>query len=253
MKRKKSAVPAKQGSQSAILEVIRKRQSRIHRVIGNGQSFAGGGGQSMPSIVLGSNRARAVTGPVRSHRAVFLDRDGTIVYDRPGHYLTRLADLKLYRDTKPALRTLRDSGFLLIVVTNQSGIARGYLTRGMAEKINSRLKKILFRAGAPLDGIYYCPHAPKEKCNCRKPAPGLILKAARMHAIDLRRSFVMGDKLSDIRLGRRMGIKTVLLLTGHGKSQLARYKKNLKPDYTARGILQGARWIVKQQQIAYSK
>lgn len=189
---------------------------------------------------------------MRSHRAVFLDRDGTIVHDRPGYYLTYPAALRLYKDTKPALRMLRDSGFSLIVVTNQSGIARGYLTRETAEKINSRLKKILLSAGAPLDGIYYCPHAPDQKCGCRKPSPGLVLKGARRHSIDLRRSFVMGDKLSDIRLGRRMGIKTVFLLTGHGKSQASRHKKILKPDYTARGILQGARWIIKQQRIADS-
>lgn len=182
----------------------------------------------------------------RKKAAVFLDRDGTIVYDRPGHYLTRLSALRRYKDAKPALRMLQDSGFSLIVVTNQSGIARGYLTRETAEKINNRLEKNLLRLGISLDGIYYCPHAPEEKCSCRKPSPGLILKAARRHSIDLRRSFVMGDKLSDIRLGRRMGMRTVLLLTGHGRSQASRYKKILKPDYTARGILQGARWIVKQ-------
>ncbi len=177
--------------------------------------------------------------------AVFLDRDGTLSRDRDGRYVTRPGMLKIYKNTPKALAILKSKGLRLIVVTNQSAIARGYMTKKTALSINKRLAEELKKHGARLDGIYFCPHGPDENCACRKPASGMILKAAAEHKIDLKKSYIIGDKLSDIKAGKAAGVKTVFVLTGHGKSRLKEVLSKAAPDYTAKDILSAAKWIIK--------
>ncbi|OIO09989.1 MAG: hypothetical protein AUJ52_05510 [Elusimicrobia bacterium CG1_02_63_36] len=183
-------------------------------------------------------------------RVVFLDRDGTLIHDRPGHYLTRPESLRLYRDTPAALKLLRAAGFRLVVVSNQSGLGRGYLTRAVLDRIHARLKRELTARGAKLDGIYFCPHRPDEGCRCRKPNPSLAKRAARDLGLTLEGAAVVGDKKADVDLGRALGAATVLLQTGHGRDQRARYGRKIRPTHEARGLLQAARWIVKHLALA---
>ncbi|OGS14907.1 MAG: hypothetical protein A2234_10815 [Elusimicrobia bacterium RIFOXYA2_FULL_58_8] len=170
--------------------------------------------------------------------AAFLDRDGTLNQNRHGAYITRPEQLKLYARVPAALKLLSKKGYRLIVITNQSGIARGYMTAAAAKAINLKLVKDLRGKGIKLDGIYFCPHAPADKCACRKPAPGLLKEAAADRPIDLRRSFVAGDKACDLRLARRAGLKGYLVLTGNGREAPAATRKHGFSDLLAlaRGV-----------------
>lgn len=164
----------------------------------------------------GSRRAASHNMP-----AAFLDRDGTLNKNRHGVYITRPEQLKLYARVPAALKLLKKKGYRLIVVTNQSGIARGYLSAAASRAINLKFVQILRSLGVTLDAIYFCPHAPAEHCACRKPAPGLIKEAASALAIDMRRSFTVGDKPCDLHLARRAGLKGYLVLTGNGRTSAA--------------------------------
>lgn len=177
---------------------------------------------------------------------VFLDRDGTLIHDRPGYYLARPEEVRLYRGVPEALRLLRRAGYALVVVSNQSGLARGVLDETMLERVHARLKSLLRRGGARLDGIYYCPHHPDDGCRCRKPQPTLARRAARDLSLDLEGSFVVGDKRADVDLGRRLGATTIHLLTGHGRHQRRSHGAGLRPDRTCRTLLEAARWILKR-------
>ena len=146
---------------------------------------------------------------------VFLDRDGTIIVQKP--YLDDPAGVELLDGAAAALRRLHDAGFGLAVVSNQSGIARGYFTAGRVEAIHDRMRSLLALEGVTLDAVYICPHAPDEGCRCRKPATGMIEDAAREHHIDLGRSFIVGDKECDVDCGRNAGIPSILVRTGYGR------------------------------------
>lgn len=154
----------------------------------------------------------AVARDLTSGRAVFLDRDGTIAPDVP--YCSREEDFKLYPEAGPAIKLLKDSGFKVIVITNQSGIARGYFTEKTLDKIHNKLRREIKKFGIELDAIYYCPHHPDDGCDCRKPKTALFRKAAADLSIDLERSYVIGDMPLDVEAGRAVGCRTVLLATG---------------------------------------
>jgi histidinol-phosphate phosphatase family protein len=147
--------------------------------------------------------------------AVFLDRDGTIIED--GEYLADASRVRLLPGAIDALKVFRDRGMLLVVVSNQSGIARGLITPAQHAEVDARVRALLADEGVPLDGAYYCAHLPGDGCACRKPLPGMIEQAARELAIDAKRSFMVGDKLSDIEAGRAAGCTTALL--GQGKDR----------------------------------
>lgn len=178
-------------------------------------------------------------------KAAFLDRDGAMIHDRPGFYLRTPDKLKLYPYTPAALKLLRKAGFKLVIITNQAGIGRGWITHATLAKIHGKLKRLLKAKGVTLDGIYYCPHDPKAPCNCRKPKTHMPLRAARELGLTMKGSVVFGDKRADVDMGRRLGITTVHLKTGHGRSQRAIHGKALKPTYTAKNLLQAARWAVR--------
>lgn len=145
---------------------------------------------------------------------VLLDRDGTLIEERD--YLRSPDGLRLLPNTLAALRRFRALGLGLVLVTNQSGLARGYFDQQVLDAIHGRLRDWLARDGLHLDGIYVCPHLPDAGCACRKPRPGLGLRAATELGIDLSRSFVIGDKRSDIAWGQHLGATTFLVRTGHG-------------------------------------
>lgn len=179
-------------------------------------------------------------------RVVFLDRDGTLIHDRPGFYLSHPAQIRFYRGTFEALRRLRRAGYALVIVSNQSGLARGYLDEKMLGRVHARLKAGLRRRGARLDGIYYCPHGPADGCACRKPKPTLALRASEDLGLTLTGSFIVGDKRADVDLGRALGLTTVHLLTGHGRDQMSRHGRGLQPHRTCRNILEAAKWILRR-------
>jgi len=144
-----------------------------------------------------------------ANRAVFLDRDGTMAKDVP--YCSCPQDFELFPNTAKAVRRLNEHGFKVIVVTNQSGIGRGYFTEETLAEIHQKMKNELAREGAWVDAIYYCPHHPDDNCNCRKPKPELVLQAVRDYDIDLEQSYIIGDLRADIELGKAVGCKTILI------------------------------------------
>ena len=158
---------------------------------------------------------------------VFLDRDGTINEDHG--YIDKKENLKFIAGVMDAMRRLRKAGYLLVIVTNQSGIARGYYTQRDYEKLNDYFLSILESEGVLIDRVYHCHHHPDDGCFCRKPSGGMVLRAQKELNINLKRSFVIGDKQSDISLGRNLGIKTIMVMTGEGQKQLSQSS----PDYTA--------------------
>jgi D-glycero-D-manno-heptose 1,7-bisphosphate phosphatase len=171
--------------------------------------------------------------------AVFLDRDGTLIEERD--YIRRPDQVRVYRRVPPALRLLRAAGFRLIVVTNQSGLARGYFTARDLARVHRRMSRLLRGRGARVDAIYVCPHHPEDRCSCRKPAPGLVRKACRDFPVDLRRSFMVGDSPRDVEAGRRMRLATARVRTGYG-----RRPGRPRADYHGRDLLDVARWILKR-------
>ena len=146
-----------------------------------------------------------------TRRAVFLDRDGTIIVDRG--YLADPDGVALLPGAVTALRTLRARGYALVVVSNQSGIARGLIRPDEHARVAARVVELLASEGVPLDAAYYCPHGPDDGCACRKPAPGMLRQAAEAHCIDLTASLMVGDKASDLEAGRAAGCKTAFLGT----------------------------------------
>lgn len=158
--------------------------------------------------------------------AVFLDRDGVLNKDPP-HYAHRLDQLELIPGSAEAVRILKQNNFTLIIVSNQSGIARGYYTEKDADIFNRALIMKLRESGGDIDGVYYCPHLPdaiiekyKSCCDCRKPMAGMLHRAAQEHDIDLSSSYMVGDKISDIEAGKKAGCCPILVLTGHGKDEV---------------------------------
>ena len=151
--------------------------------------------------------------------AMFLDRDGVIIENRE-NYVRAWDEVSVLPRSMAALRRLAGMPFKVFIVTNQSAVGRGLVTRPTVEDINARLVRKIERAGGRIDGIYMCPHAPEMACRCRKPEPGLLLEAAADHDIDLGRSFLIGDAASDILAGRSAGIGHLILVrTGRGRSQ----------------------------------
>jgi D-glycero-D-manno-heptose 1,7-bisphosphate phosphatase len=145
-------------------------------------------------------------------RAVFLDRDGTLIEDLG--YPREPERVRLLAGAAEGLRALRTAGWRLVVVSNQSGIGRGIITDHEARAVHQQFVALLAREGISLDAVRYCPHAPWEKCECRKPAPGLLLTASAELGLDLTGSFMIGDKPSDVEAGHRAGTRTVLFAPG---------------------------------------
>jgi histidinol-phosphate phosphatase family protein len=147
--------------------------------------------------------------PKKTDFAVFIDRDGTIVFDK--HYLAKEEDLEMIPTVPEGISKLNGAGIPVIVVTNQSGVARGYFDEAALERIHQHLRSMLEKRGAMVDDIYYCPHMPDAGCNCRKPAPGMLLDAKREHGFDLTKSYIIGDRMIDVEMAHIVGAKGILV------------------------------------------
>ena len=153
------------------------------------------------------------------NKAVFLDRDGTIMFD-PG-YISDPRKVEIFGESVNALKALKDAGYLLVIITNQSGIGRGFFSHEDLEKVNMRMCSLFEEHGVRFDGIYACPHIDENKCTCRKPQPGLIFKAAKEHDIDISVSYIVGNSKSDVMAGVAAGCRLNFLL-GAEKGSLSR-------------------------------
>lgn len=158
------------------------------------------------------------------NKAIFLDRDGTINVDFS--YVYKTEDLELLPGVAEALRIFQELGYLLIVITNQSGVGRGYFTLKDAEQFNRALAQELEKQGVALNGFYTCPHAPEEHCECRKPSPFMVMKAMKEHDIDPAQSYMFGDKKSDIECGERSHVKSFRVTAGQPLLYWAKQLKN---------------------------
>jgi len=176
---------------------------------------------------------------MKPDRYVVLDRDGTLNYER--HYLAVPNQLALLPGVGQGLRQLRELGLGLVVITNQSGIGRGFFDEVRLEAIHARLRELLEAEGVWLDGIYFCPHTPEDRCQCRKPATGLLERAAQELGFDPQACFVIGDKSCDIELGQRVGATTFLVRTGYGIEVEA--DSMVTPDYVVDDVLAAAQVI----------
>jgi len=164
-------------------------------------------------------------------KAIFLDRDGVLIHDV--HYLSKLDDIQFYPDVPAGLRRLHEYGYLLVVITNQSGVARGYFRQTFVRECHERMNQMLEINHVKLDHLYFCPHhinglPPYDfECDCRKPAPGMIQKAEKELNLDLQASFLIGDKQSDVEAAQNGNVSGILLTTGHGKE----YAQPVALDY----------------------
>jgi len=182
-----------------------------------------------------------------ANKVIFLDRDGTITEEKD--FVSKIEEIKFIPGSKEALKTLQGFGYKLVIVSNQSGIARGIMTGEQVEEVNDFILKELQNEGIKIEGIYYCPHHPDENCDCRKPRTGLIKRALQDHHLKLKGAWMIGDKLSDVLLGKNIKGKSILVLTGYGQGVKQRIESNLeiydwqKPDYIAKDLLEAASFI----------
>jgi len=185
----------------------------------------------------------AETGALRP--AVFLDRDGTI--SEEVGYLNHVSRFRILPHVADAICRLNEAGLLVIVVTNQSGVGRGYFPESLVHTVHELMTQQLEAAGAHLDAVYYCPHTSVEGCDCRKPRPGMLDRAALEHSIDLHRSFVVGDRHGDIELARRAGACSILVRTGYGEGEYLwnAPKWRLQPDFVAADLADAVHWILR--------
>jgi len=181
------------------------------------------------------------------HKAVFLDRDGVINVEKG--YLHRIEDLEFLPGAPEAIRLLKEAGFLVIVVTNQSGVARGYYSMEAVTLLHRHMADALAARGASVDAWYVCPHHPEhgDECSCRKPLPGMIEQAAADFRIDPARSYMIGDKSSDVAAGLAAGCRSLLVGTGYGAEQ-----SGAVPDHVPvfANLLEAAQAIVKDEPAA---
>lgn len=192
-------------------------------------------------------------GGARLRPAIFLDRDGTVT-DEVG-YINHISRAKIYPYAPEAVRVLKSTGLPVIIVTNQSGVGRGYFTEEIVGQVHRMVQDTLQAAGTGVDAFYFCPHHPSAaiesyrlECCCRKPATGMAEQAAERFGIDLGASYVVGDTYRDMQMGFNIGARTVLLMTGYGRGEYEYRRKSWPrmPDLIAENLLEAAKLIVKE-------
>jgi D-glycero-D-manno-heptose 1,7-bisphosphate phosphatase len=182
--------------------------------------------------------------PQQKRPAVFLDRDGTI--NEEMGYINDLSRFRLLPEAASAIRRLNDAGIPVVVVTNQSGAARGYFPATLVDEVHRHLRDLLARAGAHVDAIYTCLHGPEAGCSCRKPQPGLLLRAARDLNLEVSRSYLVGDRYTDIETAANAGVQGILVLTGYGLGEYKHFhdQSRLKPVQVAATLLDAVEYIL---------
>ena len=180
-----------------------------------------------------------------------MDRDGTVSHEVG--YINHVSRMRPYSFTSEAVRLIRDADLLAVLVTNQAGVARGYFEEDMVRRVHDRLQGILALDGTALDAIYYCPHHPtagdppyRVNCDCRKPQPGMLIRAVADLDIDLERSFMVGDKISDVEMAVDLGMTGILVKTGYGRGELENqsHRWQKQPHFIAENLLEAAKWII---------
>jgi len=179
---------------------------------------------------------------IARHKAVFVDRDDTI--NRDVRYCCRTEDFELLPTVGMGIKLLNQAGFKIVVITNQSGVGRGYFTEDVLDRIHRKMADELAEYGATVDAVYYCPHHPDENCECRKPKPKLAYQAIKDLDIDAQQSYVIGDRLMDIELAGNIGSKSVMIPSEFGRCELK--DGNISPHYIAADFESAARWIMQQ-------
>ena len=189
-----------------------------------------------------------------SRPAVFIDRDGTLT-EEVG-YVNHPSRLRLLPRSAQAIRRLNQAGIAAVVVTNQAGVARGYFSEEVLAAVNAALVTMLKEEGAYLDGVYVCPHHPDEGappyrtvCDCRKPRPGLLYRAAADHGLDLAQATLIGDKPSDLVAARAVGARSVLVLTGYGRREWEHRRSTftVPPDHVADDLCDAVDWVLSRR------
>jgi D,D-heptose 1,7-bisphosphate phosphatase len=180
-------------------------------------------------------------GRILVNKCVFLDRDGNINVEKD--YLHKVEEFEFIDGAKEAIKIFNDLGYLVVVVTNQSGVARGYYDEGSVRVLHAYLREEVEKIGGHIDGFYYCPHHPgkglggyKMDCNCRKPEPGMFLDAQKDLNIDFSDSIMVGDKISDIKAGKNLGMRSILVKTGHGLEEEKKLKFSCEIHETLYGF-----------------
>ena len=190
-----------------------------------------------------------------ARRAVFMDRDGTI--SEEVGYVNHVSRYRVFAFAAEAVRRLNEAGRLAVLVTNQAGVARGYFREELIGEVHKVLAEELERGGARLDAVYYCPHHPsvgeppyRFDCDCRKPRPGLLLRAADELGLDLSRCWMVGDRYSDTELARNAGVRSALVLTGYGRGELEHQSHAWphRPDLVAEDLLEAVKKIVQSDE-----
>ena len=191
-------------------------------------------------------------------KTIFLDRDGVINRNPPNKgYVRKWAEFTFIPNARKAIRELSESGYRIIVVTNQSGIGRGLYSEEDLADIHSKMVSEISRAGGTIDAVYYCPHRPDAGCECRKPKPGMLVRAAREHNIELSSAYLIGDFPTDIEVGQRVGATTFLVLTGLGQESYYHYintkpcrradKHEHRPNKIFTNLYTATRWLLKNE------
>ena len=190
--------------------------------------------------------SRTKSNPELKRRAVFLDRDGTIA-EEVG-YANHISRFVVYPFAATAIRRLNEAGLPVIVVTNQSGVARGFFPESLIGRMHEKMVEELAAGGAHVDGMYYCPHIRDDQCSCRKPLPGMLEQAAREHNLEISGSVLVSDRYNDIQMGHENGCRTILVLTGYGRGDYEwnRAKWPRQPDHVVENLADAVEIILKE-------
>ncbi len=188
------------------------------------------------------------------NKVVFLDRDGTINYDSPDYIKSR-SEFEFIPGSIEAIRLLVVNGFTCVVVTNQAALARKLISRDELEHIHAMMETAIISGGGKITDIFFCPHLPDDGCECRKPAPGMLLQAQRKYSIDLTRAIMVGDSAKDIECARNAGCgQAVLVKTGYSDDAEDLLKaKQIEADYTAKDLHDAAQWILANPSFSNSR
>ena len=208
----------------------------------------------LPALIKKFNSILATIRPQfvrKMNRAVFLDRDGTLIVEK--NYLHRPEDVELFPGAGAALKRLADAGFKLIIVTNQSGIGRGYFTLADAERVNERVSREFARDGVSFEKTYIAPEAPDQPSRVRKPSPQFLFDARDEFDLNLAESYMVGDKLIDLECGWNAGVKkSILVRTGYGAGVERENAEQIKPAVVVAGLAEMAEWILSGELITHN-
>ena len=179
-------------------------------------------------------------------KAIFIDRDGT-VSEEVG-YIRHLGLYKPFPWAGPAIRKINDSGMKAVLITNQAGVGRGYFSESLVHQVHDALRTELARYDARLDAVYFCPHHPDTGCECRKPRPGMLIRAGQELGIDLARSYVIGDRYLDVDAAHAAGTRCVMVMTGLGRAEYQQFKdRPQQPEFVAENLLDAVELIIKME------